>query len=51
MLIAMTADVLKWTEERLLSAGFDSYLPKPFKIADLKIAVQQAQELQKDKAA
>jgi len=33
--VALTADVLKGTEEKLLKAGFDGYLAKPLKIKDL----------------
>lgn len=35
-IIALTADVLKGTEEELLSAGFDGYLSKPVLITALK---------------
>jgi CheY-like chemotaxis protein len=33
--IALTADALKGTEERLLKTGFDGYLTKPVKTKDL----------------
>ncbi len=33
--IALTADALKGTEERLLAEGFDGYLTKPFKLHDI----------------
>jgi PAS domain S-box-containing protein len=33
--IALTADALKGTEERLLTEGFDAYLTKPFKLAEI----------------
>jgi len=34
-IIALTADALKGTEEKLIKAGFDGYLTKPFKVKDL----------------
>jgi len=34
-IIALTADALKDTEEKLIKAGFDGYLTKPVKIKDL----------------
>lgn len=34
--IALTADVLKGTEDKLLQAGFDGYLTKPLKIKTLR---------------
>ena len=34
-IIALTADVLKGTEEKLLNLGFDAYLTKPLRVNDL----------------
>ncbi len=34
-IIALTADALKGTEEKLIKAGFDGCLKKPIKIMDL----------------
>ncbi len=34
-IIAMTADVVAGERERLLASGFDDYLPKPFKAAQI----------------
>lgn len=34
-IIALTADALKGTQERLLDAGFDGYISKPFKLEQL----------------
>lgn len=37
--IALTADALKGTRERLLSEGFDRYLAKPFSLLELQAAL------------
>ena len=35
--IALTADALKGTEERLLADGFDGYLTKPFRLREIAV--------------
>ena len=40
--VALTADALYGTRERLLAAGFDGYLAKPFRLATLTAELQQA---------
>lgn len=39
-IVALTADALRGTEERLLNEGFDGYLTKPFRVKDLDKVVE-----------
>ena len=43
-IIALTADALKGTQERLLSEGFDGYLTKPFRLAEIAATLQKVTE-------
>jgi CheY-like chemotaxis protein/anti-sigma regulatory factor (Ser/Thr protein kinase) len=40
-IIALTADAMKETRQRLIDEGFDGYLAKPVNIADLQVIVNQ----------
>jgi len=40
-IIALTADALKGTQERLLAEGFDGYLTKPFRLAEIAATLQK----------
>jgi len=39
--VAQTANALCGTKERLLAAGFDGYLTKPFRLATLAAELQR----------
>jgi two-component system cell cycle response regulator DivK len=41
-LLAVTALAMKGDRERILAAGFDGYVSKPFRIAELRAAVAAA---------
>ncbi|QOX79637.1 response regulator [Trichlorobacter lovleyi] len=41
-IIALTADALKGTDKKLLEAGFDGYLSKPFRQDQLRVALHKA---------
>lgn len=43
-IIALTADALKGTQERLLAEGFDGYLTKPFRLAEIAVTLQKVTE-------
>jgi len=44
MIVALTADALKGTEEQLRAVGFDDYLTKPCRIAHLKSILDRVQK-------
>ncbi len=41
-IIALTADALKGTRERLLNQGFSGYLSKPLKLQELQEALEMS---------
>ena len=40
-IIAVTADVVKGSRERMLAAGMNDYVPKPIRLADLYAAIDR----------
>lgn len=41
VIVAVTADALPETRDRLLQEGFTAFLPKPFQLKDLKVLLEQ----------
>jgi CheY-like chemotaxis protein len=44
IIIALTADALKGTEEQMLNEGFDYYLSKPYMLKELVDMLQMIKE-------
>ena len=43
-IVAFTADALKGTKERLLAEGFDGYLTKPVRMAEIQACINSLPE-------